>query len=312
MTSALPPSAPPPAIEPPPGSWPPPPPPGPPVRPQLRRSRTDKVIGGVAGGLAEYTGVDALLWRVGAIALTLAGGSGIIIYVLLWLLMPAAPQLQPGDGSTAVSRVRTGPRSAVPGVTVAALLIVAGIGVLLTQFTAIDLGARGFLGTALLVVGVGLVVGAVTGVGRAAKGALIGLGLVLSAALAVVSTVHLPNGPVGDRTFRPTTAAAVEPTYEHAAGDLTVDLRDVDVSDLTGPVVTRIDHGIGDVEVLVPSSADARVVVDSSIGNTDVFGEDADSGFYPGTGTAAWTDDGVPEFRISIHSGAGDVEVSRG
>ena len=69
MTSAPPPAAPPPLppMEPP--SWPPPPPEGlQPVRPPLRRSRTDKILGGVNGGLAEYTGVDALLWRVGAIA----------------------------------------------------------------------------------------------------------------------------------------------------------------------------------------------------------------------------------------------------
>src|SRR5919112_574186 len=72
------------------------PPPGPPVRPQLPRSSTDKMIGGVAGGLAEYSGVDALLWRVGFVALTLAGGSGILVYLLLWLLMPAGPPGEPG------------------------------------------------------------------------------------------------------------------------------------------------------------------------------------------------------------------------
>jgi phage shock protein PspC (stress-responsive transcriptional regulator) len=312
MTSALPPSAPPPAADQPAGSWPPPPPPsGPPARPALRRSRTDKVIGGVAGGLAEYTGVDALLWRVGAIALTLAGGSGVIIYVLLWLLMPAGPA-SPGDQAGRAERVRTGPRSAVPGVTVAALLIIAGLGVMITQFTDIDLGARGFLGTALLVVAVGLVVGAVTGVGRGAKGGLIGLGLVLSAALVAVSTIDLPNGDVGDRTYRPTTAAAVDRLYEHGAGDLTVDLSEVDVSDLDGPIVTRIDHGIGDVDVLVPFSADVQVSVDSGIGDTDVLGDSSEGGFFPGNGTAAWTDDGEPEFRITIDSGVGDVAVSRG
>src|SRR5215212_8989973 len=98
MTSAPPPAAPPPL--PPPmdsPSWPPPPPPGPPsVRPQLRRSRTDKILGGVNGGLAEYTGIDALLWRVGFVALTLAGGAGIVVYLLLWLLMPAEPVGMPG------------------------------------------------------------------------------------------------------------------------------------------------------------------------------------------------------------------------
>src|SRR5919107_466436 len=70
---------------------PPPPPPGPPVRPQLRRSRTDKILGGVGGGLAEYSGIDALLWRVGFVALALAGGTGVIVYLLLWVLMPADP-----------------------------------------------------------------------------------------------------------------------------------------------------------------------------------------------------------------------------
>jgi phage shock protein PspC (stress-responsive transcriptional regulator) len=311
MTSALPPSAPPPTVDQPPGSWPPPPPPGPAPRPQLRRSRSDKVIGGVAGGLAEYTGVDALLWRVGAIALTLAGGSGLVIYVLLWLLMPAGPPAQPGDPS-ATERVRTGPRSAVPGVTAAALLIVIGVGVLVTQFTDLDLGARGFLGTALLVVGVGLVVGALTGAGRGAKGGLIGLGIVLSAALVVVTTVDLPPGAVGDRTYRPATASAVQPVYQHAAGDLTIDLREVGLTALDGPVVTRIEHGVGDVDVLVPRSADVEVTVDSGIGETDLFGDSADNGTYAGLGSATWSGDDELEFRISIESGAGDVEVSRG
>src|SRR5687767_7824625 len=92
MTSAPPPAAPPPQPPPPnPPSWPPPPPGLPPVRPQLRRSRTDKILGGVSGGLAEYSGIDALLWRVGFVALTLAGGAGVIVYLLLWVLMPAGP-----------------------------------------------------------------------------------------------------------------------------------------------------------------------------------------------------------------------------
>src|SRR3954465_10464687 len=93
MTTAPPPAAPPPSPPPldPPMWQPPPPPPGPPVRPQLRRSRTDKILGGVSGGLAEYSGIDALLWRVGFVALALAGGTGVVVYLLLWLLMPAGP-----------------------------------------------------------------------------------------------------------------------------------------------------------------------------------------------------------------------------
>jgi phage shock protein PspC (stress-responsive transcriptional regulator) len=61
----------------------------------LLRSSTNKVLGGVCGGLAEYTNTDPLLWRVGFVALALMG-AGILVYPVLWLLMPAAGP----DGST--------------------------------------------------------------------------------------------------------------------------------------------------------------------------------------------------------------------
>jgi phage shock protein C len=57
--------------------------------PRLRRSATDRMVGGVSGGLAEYTGIDATLWRVAFVALTLLGGSGVLFYAVLWVLVPA-------------------------------------------------------------------------------------------------------------------------------------------------------------------------------------------------------------------------------
>jgi phage shock protein C len=64
----------------------------PPAAPeQLRRSGTDRMVSGVCGGLAEYSGIDTVLWRVGFLALTVLGGSGVLFYALLWVLMPAAP-----------------------------------------------------------------------------------------------------------------------------------------------------------------------------------------------------------------------------
>ena len=58
---------------------------------RLRRSAADRMVGGVCGGLAEYSRIDAVLWRVGFVALTLLGGSGLLFYVLLWVLMPSVP-----------------------------------------------------------------------------------------------------------------------------------------------------------------------------------------------------------------------------
>ncbi len=64
------------------------PPAAPAARPEARRSGTDRMAGGVCGGLADYSGVDAVLWRVGFVALTLIGGSGVLLYLLLWVLLP--------------------------------------------------------------------------------------------------------------------------------------------------------------------------------------------------------------------------------
>jgi phage shock protein PspC (stress-responsive transcriptional regulator) len=297
---------------------PPPPPPGPPVRPQLRRSRTDKILGGVNGGLAEYSGIDALLWRVGFVALALAGGAGVVVYLLLWLLMPAGPPVYgpPGYGPPVEQRVKApvGPRSPVPGLTIAALLIVVGILALITRFSAWDVPPRGFVGAALLVVGLGLVTAAFTG-GRTARGGLIALGIVLSLALVTVSTLpwNGMRGGVGDRTYRPATVAEVRDVYRNGAGDMTVDFSRIDQGLSGDPIATSVEHGLGDLTVIVPRSADVQLVVEQGIGDLDVFGRGADAdGFFAGTGSRPWTDDGEPEFVLTIDSGLGDVEVSRG
>jgi phage shock protein C len=57
----------------------------------LRRSATERMVAGVCGGLAEYSRIDVVLWRVGFVALTVLGGSGVLFYALLWVLMPSAP-----------------------------------------------------------------------------------------------------------------------------------------------------------------------------------------------------------------------------
>ncbi|GAA2558284.1 PspC domain-containing protein [Pseudonocardia hydrocarbonoxydans] len=63
---------------------------GPAVR--LVRSRTDRMIAGVCGGIAEAYGLDPALVRLIVVLLTVFGaGSGAIAYVAAWILMPDAP-----------------------------------------------------------------------------------------------------------------------------------------------------------------------------------------------------------------------------
>ena len=56
---------------------------------RLRRSRTDRMLAGVCGGLAESLGVDAAVIRIGLVTLTVLGfGMGIVLYAAIWLLAP--------------------------------------------------------------------------------------------------------------------------------------------------------------------------------------------------------------------------------
>lgn len=59
---------------------------------RLCRSQQERVIAGVCGGLALYFERDPLLFRLLFIVLTLATGTGVALYLLLWLALPSAPQ----------------------------------------------------------------------------------------------------------------------------------------------------------------------------------------------------------------------------
>ncbi|WP_345383914.1 PspC domain-containing protein [Pseudonocardia yuanmonensis] len=56
---------------------------------RLHRSRRDRMLAGVCGGLAESLGVDAGLIRIALVALTILGfGFGIVLYLAAWILAP--------------------------------------------------------------------------------------------------------------------------------------------------------------------------------------------------------------------------------
>jgi len=54
----------------------------------LHRSQTDKILAGVCGGLAEYFEVDSTIIRLLFILIVALGGSGLLVYLILWLIMP--------------------------------------------------------------------------------------------------------------------------------------------------------------------------------------------------------------------------------
>ncbi len=66
---------------------------------KLYRSRRDKVIGGVAGGLADYFEVDVVIIRLLFVLVFFLGGGGFLAYIIMWIVIPAEPYYPPSNAS---------------------------------------------------------------------------------------------------------------------------------------------------------------------------------------------------------------------
>jgi signal transduction histidine kinase len=102
-------------------------------RPRLVRSRHDRMLAGVAGGIAAHLGLSSNLVRVALAASAFAAGFGIIVYVLVWLLAP----LEEEDGEAGAAATSSGRRIRMPS-----LAQVVGIGFVLVGL-AVVLGVSG-------------------------------------------------------------------------------------------------------------------------------------------------------------------------
>lgn len=60
---------------------------------RLFRSMNDRMIGGVCGGLGRYLDIDPSIIRLIFILMTLFGGHGVLVYLILCLVIPSEPQL---------------------------------------------------------------------------------------------------------------------------------------------------------------------------------------------------------------------------
>ena len=58
---------------------------------RLQRSRSEKMVGGVCGGFAEYFSIDPTIVRVLWVIITLLGGAGLLLYIIFWVIMPLQP-----------------------------------------------------------------------------------------------------------------------------------------------------------------------------------------------------------------------------
>ncbi|WP_433289746.1 PspC domain-containing protein [Pseudonocardia sp. CA-142604] len=222
---------------------------------------------------------------------------------------PVAPPQEPAPRRLPVTPVTLGLALLAGGIT-AVIMLLAGV-LSLANLPVL-------LGVVLAVIGAGLVIGAFVRSGRGLIPIAVLLGALTWAMVAAPLDRWQGNG-FGELREAPTTVAALQPSYQRTAGEIALDLRNLDLTTQPGgnssPVRSSITLGVGDVEVWVPRNADLSLTSTTGVGSVE-FGTREESG--PGAHLAVANDlgaDGVASGRpliLSIESGAGSVEVHRG
>ncbi|MFT7872567.1 MULTISPECIES: PspC domain-containing protein [Amycolatopsis] len=223
---------------------------------------------------------------------------------------PSAPEPRPTP-PVSVEAPQRRPRSKVGSATFALAVLTAGGGVLAGLNGATWFDAQHIVGLVLGVVGIGLVAGAFARGGRG----LIGLAIPLAIAGLVLTSSPFKNfdvrGGVGDLDPTPQSAAELQSLYQHAAGDIRLDLTQLPAG---APYATAVSNGAGDTTVIVPADADVTFDCHTGAGEASCFGRSADGIGQPAvTGTDNGPDGvGGQKITLKVSNNVGNVEVRRG
>ena len=264
------------------------------------RSHDDRVLAGVAGGLGRAFGVDAVIFRIALAALVLAGGFGLLVYVIALLVVP----VDDGTGQPAARR-DTWQRIAVFGAIGTGAVILGGI-VFWGAAWATAAGGGVAVAVIVLALGAAAVIGALRGVPRARWLAVPAVLLAFPAAVVSAADVTLDGG-VGERTYRPTGTDPLPGAYRLGLGELTVDLRDLDWSG-GRRVALELDVGVGHAIVLVPESVCVGARTSVAAGTSDVLGRRTE-GAEIDHDVRRTPPPGAPGLTLDVEMGLGAFEV---
>jgi phage shock protein PspC (stress-responsive transcriptional regulator) len=293
-----------------------------PAAKRLERSREDRMVAGVAGGLAKYFDVHPAFYRVGFVVLTLLGGAGILIYAAAALVMPDEGK----EDSVATAALKQ--RRERPWPLIGLALVAVALVSLLSRATLWPHGDAWFLllvaGAAILWVTrrsdrkqpeaagdpAALAVEDSRRIRRVFKGFAIAFGtlvaliLVATAVFAASFHVHVGSG-VGDRNYVVAGAGDLDRNYKLGIGDMTLDLRNVTFPRSTTDVNARVD--VGSLRVIVPDDVALRVHADAQAGQVNLLGNSVDGHNVDDSVTQT----GGRVLDLDAHVGAGVVTVER-
>jgi phage shock protein PspC (stress-responsive transcriptional regulator) len=286
---------------------------------RLERSRSDRMVAGVCGGLARYFDIHPAFYRVGFVVLTLLGGAGILIYAAAALVIPDEGK----EDSVATAALRN--RRDRPWPLIGLALVGVALASLLSHAT---LWPHGDAWALLLVAGAAILWitrhGSEVATGDAsalaaedsrrlrrvfkglaiAAGTIVALTLVAAAIFASIFHVHVGRG-VGDRNYVVAGLDDLHRNYRLGIGDMTVDLRNVSFPLGDTHIGTRVD--VGNLRVVVPEGVALRVHGDAQLGQVEVLGQVADGRNVDRSVDQA----GKRILDLDAHVGVGKVTVMR-
>jgi phage shock protein PspC (stress-responsive transcriptional regulator) len=272
---------------------------------ELRRSRSDRTLAGVCGGLAAYFEIHPAVFRVAFVVLTLMGGAGIAIYLAATLVMPDEGK----EDSFATAALRR--RRHRPWLLIALGLLSVFVLAVLSE---VPVWSEGDAWLFLLVAGA-LVLGlAWYAVAGARLGWLRRLGIVvvslvvllvvLVAGFLATFDVHLGDG-IDERTFAPASVDDLRGEYELGIGELVFDLRSVEFPLGETTLDVRVDAGR--IHVLLSDDVAVRAAAEAKLGEIDLLGRHGEG----------WEVDeqvnetGTRVLVLDASIGIGEIEVER-
>jgi phage shock protein PspC (stress-responsive transcriptional regulator) len=301
---------------------------------RLERSRNNRMVAGVGGGLASYFQIHPAVFRVGFVVLTLLGGAGILIYGAAWLVMPD----EGNEDSVATAALRDRRDRPWPLIGLG-LLAVAGA-ILMSRAT---LWADGDLWWWFLLAGAVILwltrhpkaeapteateVTGTTDVSGATQATQVAtreshpvrrvfrwLGLTLATLVALiviagaifvaVFDVH-PGRGIGDQKYVVTNAAELRDEYRLGLGALELDLSRMQFPPGVTQLETSVD--VGDLKVILPPGVALRGYGEARAGHVNLLGKEDDG----------WNADvdlggsGERVLDLVAHVGAGNLRVER-
>lgn len=272
-------------------------------RRRLTRPTSERWLGGVAAGLGAYFDLSPTIYRIAFVVLALAGGTGVLLYIVAWLVIPeegATDSIAAGE----LRKHRDRPRRLI-GIAIIALAAI---------FALSEAHVWPSPGNVWIAVVLGIAALAWWRIGPASPGrrrialaSLLAVAALAVALLVLALPVPLTAG-IGNRTDTPAIASDVHSRYTLGAGNLTLDFSNVELP--KGQTFVKASVGIGNLDVSVPRDAAVDAVGRAQIGAVELLGQN-DNGTRVRSHVVRFTGSGRV-LVLDVRVGIGHVVVARG